>query len=167
MNRSFLLASLVLVAPPFAGCQPAESADAPDVAPAVTTETAVNIAADRAAIEAMTVRYQAAARAGDAAAIQALHADDAVLHPPTEPAARGRADVDAYLAASHAEPSQATTFTSADVVVSDDGRLAYEVGTAVWPDGPGKYLTVYRKTADGWRIVADSWSEDALPTTAD
>ena len=43
--------------------------------------------------------------------------------------------------------------------VSDDGTLGYTVGNyiAESPRGVvrGKYLTVWRKTPDGWRVVAD------------
>ena len=117
---------------------------------------------DRAAIEALTADYTAAVQAGDAAAISALHAADAILLPPNEPSLRGREAVDAYLAAFHAEPLD-QTFTTEDVVVAESGDLAYEVGT--W-DG-GKYLTVWRRTPDGWRIAADAWSDDAPPTATE
>ena len=43
--------------------------------------------------------------------------------------------------------------------VSDDGTLGYTIGnyTAETPRGvvQGKYLTVWRKTPAGWRVVAD------------
>ena len=43
--------------------------------------------------------------------------------------------------------------------VSDDGTLGYTVGnyTAESPRGvtQGKYLTVWRRTAEGWKVVAD------------
>lgn len=156
LARLVLIAPLLLAAPLFAGCQPVDPPDAEVFESADPADV-------RSEIEAMSARYQAAARAGDAAAIQALHADDAVLHPPNEPAVRGRAAVDAHIAASHAGPTEGTTFTTLGVGAS--GELAYEVGAAVWPDGPGSYLTVYRRTADGWRIVADTWSDDAPSPT--
>ena len=112
----------------------------------------------------MTAAYQTADRAGDHATIAALYDDDAVIHPASKPAARGRAALDAYFAANDAEP-QDITFTTGDIVVSDAGDMAYEVGTITSPGYAGKYLTVYRKTTDGWRIVGDTWSDDA-PATA-
>lgn len=43
--------------------------------------------------------------------------------------------------------------------VSDDGTLGYTIGnyTAETPRGltKGKYLTVWRRTDEGWRVVAD------------
>ena len=153
----------MLTAPLFTGCQPADSADAPAVAAEAPT---VDPAAVRAEIEAIQARYQAADRIGDHATIAALYADDAVIHPAGKPAARGRAALDAYFAANDADAEEGLTFTTVDVGVSDDGSLAYEVGSVAGPKGPGKYLTVYLRTADGWMIVGDTWSQDAPPAPA-
>ena len=159
MNR-LLLASLAFG---LAACQTPTPEPNPAGPPAVSASAAADPFAIRAEIEALTASYQAAARAGNADAIAALYTDDAVLHPANKPAVRGRAAIDAYIATSHATPST-LTFTTVDVIASEAGDLAYELGTAVWPDGPGKYLTLYRRTPDGWRIVADTWSHDAPPT---
>ncbi len=155
MTRTLLLAGLALT---LAACQTPDTADPVAVLP---TRTVSDPAADRAAIEALTADYTAAVRAGDADAIAAVHTDDAVLHPPNEPSVRGREAVDAYLATAHAEPLD-QRFMTEDVAIAESGDLAYEVGT--W-DG-GKYLTVWRRTPDGWRIAADAWSEDAPPTAS-
>lgn len=156
MKRILLLSFLALTV---AACQTPENTEVVSETPVVP---AVDTEADRAAIEAMTAGYTAAVQAGDAAAVSALHADDAILHPPNEPSVSGREAIDAYFVRIHAEP-QDLTYATDDVVVSESGDLAYEVGT--W-DG-GKYLTVYRRTPEGWRIVADSWSNDAPPDAAD
>ncbi|MGI9188607.1 MAG: YybH family protein, partial [Longimicrobiaceae bacterium] len=110
-----------------AACQQAEPEPA-DPVEATPTAVVTDPAADRAVIEAMTADYQAADRAGDHAAIAALYADDAVIHPANLPAAHGREALDAYFAANDSEP-QDITFTTGDVVVSDAGDMAYEVGT--------------------------------------
>lgn len=43
--------------------------------------------------------------------------------------------------------------------ISDDGTLGYTIGnyTAETPRGVanGKYVTIWRRTAEGWRVVAD------------
>jgi ketosteroid isomerase-like protein len=156
MKRLLLLSLLVLV---FAACQTPDTAEPVAGTPVVS---AVDTEADRTAIEAMTADYTAAVQVGDPAAVSALHADDAILHPPNEPSISGREAIDAYFTRIHAEPVD-LTYATDDVVVSESGDLAYEVGT--W-DG-GKYLTVYRRTPSGWKIVADSWSNDAPPTPTD
>ena len=155
MTRLLLALALALAA-----CQTPRTETAEPTAPPVTTVS--DPASDRAAIEALTAEYTAAVQAGDAAAVGALYADDAVIHPPNEPFQRGRAALDAYFATVHAEPVD-QTFTTEDVVVAESGDLAYEVGT--WEGG--KYLSVYRRTPDGWRIVADAWSDDAPTTSPD
>ena len=166
MKHLFPLLALTLAVPAvlLAGCQ------TPGGAPTVPAETAsapaeaADPVAIRAEIAALTASYQTAAQAGDHNAIAALYADAAVLYPAGKPAVRGRAAVDAYLAAQHSQPEE-ITYTTVDVQTSEAGDLAYEVGTAVWPDGPGKYLTVDRRTPGGWRIVADTWSHDAPPAS--
>ena len=161
MNRFFLLPLLAFA---LAACQPTatETVEVTET----TTRTVADTDDDRASIEAMTAEYTRAAQAADAAAISALHADDAALYPPNEPAVRGRAAVDAYLATANAEPVE-YAFVTEDVVVSASGDLAYEVGS--WDDGgrTSKYLTVYRRTPEGWKIAADTWSADAPPPAAD
>jgi tetratricopeptide (TPR) repeat protein len=117
----------------------------------------------RVAVGRITDAWEAGARAGDGGAIAALYADDAVIHPANEPAAQGREALDAYFAASYGEPVD-VTFTTVDVVVSGD--LAYEVGASVSPAGAGKYLTIYRRIGDEWKIAADTWSDDAPVATS-
>lgn len=157
MPRAFSIALLALV---LAACQAPEAGPAEPAAPPAAPTA--DVAADRAAIEALTASYQAAQRAGDHAAIAALHTDDAIVHPAGEPSAQGRAGLDAYFAATSAEP-QEITFTTKDIVVAGSGEVAYEVGTMAGPGGEGKYLTVYRRTPEGWKIAADAWSMDASP----
>jgi ketosteroid isomerase-like protein len=160
MNR-FLLCSLVLA---MAACQTPTADTEGGEAPAAAAGDAD---AAREAIQAMSDAYEAAAQTGDAAAISALHADDALLQPAGQPAVRGRAAVDSLIAADNGEPSD-LQLTTTEIIVSEAGDMAYEVGTIAAPDGAGKYLTVYRNTPEGWRIVADTWSTDSPPAdTAD
>ena len=157
------LLAFCLFALALAACQTPQT-DPPEPTAQLPIRTVADTDADRATIEAMTADYTAAVQAADADAVSALYADDAIIHPPNEQALQGREALDAYFATIHAEP-QDITFITEEVVVSASGDMAYEVGS--WEDGDTwKYLTVYRRTPDGWRIVADSWSEDAPPTAA-
>ncbi len=151
---------LALLAFALAACQtPTPDAREPAAADATPTRTV----SDPAELAAITAAYQAAIRTGDHATIAALYADDAVIHPANAPAVRGREALDAFFAATDSEPED-VTFTTVDLVLAESGDMAYEIGTSVQPRGPGKYLTVFRKTPDGWRIVGDTWSDDAPPT---
>ena len=160
MNR-FAIPALALLALGLAACQtPATETEAPDAS--VASTDAVDTAAARAAIQAMSDAYEVAAQAGDAAAITAMHSDDALLHPAGRPAVRGRQAVDAMLNADHAEPAD-LQLTTTEIVISESGDMAYEVGTIGGAGAAGKYLTVYRNSGDGWQIVADTWSDDTPP----
>ncbi len=152
----FSFLALTLVA-----CQ-TPTAESEEPSPPVTN--AADSGSDRAALEAITAAYQTAIRAGDHATIASLHANDAVIHPANRPPERGREALDAYFAANDSEP-QNLTFTTDVLVVSDAGNMAYEVGTTTGGGVTGKYLTVFRRTPEGWMIVADSWSDNVQPTS--
>lgn len=97
-----------------------------------------------------------------------LYAEDAVYLPPHHPAVHGREAIREYL---RRPLHRAYTDLRFEVTyIKQTGDLAFDVGTYTMkvpqegggqrPD-QGKYLTVWRKRADGdWHIVADSWSSD-------
>jgi uncharacterized protein (TIGR02246 family) len=156
------LAFFVLV-----GCQqqPAEEAGTTEETPAVDE------AAVQQSIEDMAAAWESAALAGDAAALAALYAEDAVLQPPNAPKAEGRAAIQAAFT----EMLAATPFTEADIVVvrsevSASGDIAWAHGTysdaITMPDGTpyedaGKWLAVYENHDGQWLHVADTWNSDA------
>lgn len=120
----------------------------------------------RIAILRMVEAYERGMQAGDPAAITALHAANAVILPGNHAAVRGREALAAYFAREHAAPSD-VTIESTDIVVAPSGDMAFDIGTTTWPGGTGKYLTVYRRIGGEWRIVADTWNDDApAPATA-
>jgi ketosteroid isomerase-like protein len=159
----FLLLSLLAFA--LAACQ-TPTTDTTSATTETPTRTVADLDADRAELAAMTASYEAAARAGDHTTIGALHADDAILQPANEPAVSGRAELDAYFEANDSEPRD-ISFTTIYIGVADSGDLAYEVGESTGAGSQGKYLTVYRRTPDGWKIVADAWNYDAPQTASD
>ncbi len=160
MNR-FLLISVLALA--ITACQ-TPGIDTSDVASETPVRTVADTESDRAAITQITETWEAGARAGDAAAITALYADDAVILPGDQPSVRGREALAAYFTANYSAPAD-ISITSGEIVVMPSGHFAYEVGASSAPNGMGKYLTVYRNTGGGWEIAADSWSNDA-PTPA-
>jgi ketosteroid isomerase-like protein len=150
--------ALALIGSLTVGCQ------APSTAHSQTARTDIDTAADRAAISEISAAYQAAFLAGDSNTISLLYADDAVIHPANQSPVRGRADLDAYFAASNGQPIE-ETLTTIDIVVSEDGDMAYEVGRTMNSAGAGKYLTVFRKINGRWLIAADTWSHDTPPSS--
>ena len=160
MNRN-LLFTAAIVACGLTACQtPAPDAADPEAAPAAA---AVDTVAARQAIAQVSDAWEAAAATGDHAAITALYADDAVIHPANQPPASGREALAAYFAEAFGQPATDFVLTTNDIEFSDAGDMAYEVGTSSAPTGPGKYLTIYRTDGDRWLIVADTWSDDAPP----
>lgn len=131
-------------------------------------------AAVRQQIEEANARFKDAIARGDTAAMLANYADDAIMLGPGEPMVRGR---DALARAFGGMLSQFTlrdaTVSTEDVMVGGD--LAVETGTFQWTMVPkagggqemterGKYLTVWKRQADGsWKIVRDINNSDAPP----
>jgi ketosteroid isomerase-like protein len=118
----------------------------------------------KAALEAANGRFLDAFKRGDKAGLMANYADDAILMMPNEEAWRGRAGLDKgfgdFLGQVSFKDGSATT---TDVMVTRD--LAVETGAFAWTLQPrsgaeirdkGKYLTVWKRQADGtWKIVRD------------
>lgn len=114
-------------------------------------------------IQSTTPRFISSFNSGDWNAVSGYYADDAVLLMPNADAMRGTAAIRAGFNSMNGMNAR-LNLTSDRVVQSGD--LAYETGTytmSMTPSGGnamndrGKYLTVWRRQADGtWKIVADA-----------
>jgi uncharacterized protein (TIGR02246 family) len=123
----------------------------------------------RVAIEARGVAFAEATNAGQADAVAAMYADDAVLMPPDMPAVTGRDNIRATFAAMMAQmPGMRLAFEVQDV--SANGPLAVERGawviTTTAPDGTssemrGKYLVAWHRIDGEWMLAWDIWNNDA------
>ena len=153
-TRSMIQAALVTLV--IAAC--AKEAP-PPAAPPPTDPAAV-----RSAIDAANAKAAAAMKANDSATALANYADDAVVMMANQKAWRGRAEISSGIGGLMAVMTiKDVAFDTKDVMV--DGDLAVETGefkmTLQPKGGPeikdeGKYLTVWKKQADGsWKIVRD------------
>lgn len=142
-------------------------ATAGDAAPA-------DAAADEAAIRAADSAWFAAHNAGDADAVAALYAGDAVISAPGAPPARGSAAVRQALAKDVAD-MKAGGFTlepspKADVGVSGDLGWIWNTFTVKDKSGgtvdAGKYLTLLGRKDGKWLIIRDIWNSDNPPAPA-
>jgi len=118
--------------------------------------------------------YAAAMRAGDAAGAAAIFASDATDMPPGAASVHGRAAIEAHYRGLFAS----CRFVTFELTKSESrivGDIGYLVGTsraAVVPasgggapghEETGKYLVVFRRTADGWRAAYAIHNEDGSP----
>lgn len=159
-DRRRFLASIAVAAVLGVSCaQPARQPDA----------AAPDPAAVKADIEAANARFVEAFRKGDKAGMMANYAADAIVMLPGEAAWQGAEGVDkgftAFLGAFAIKEGGVTT---TDVLLAGD--LAIETGTFAWTLTPkkgadvkdqGKYLTVWKRQADGsWKIIRDISNSD-------
>ncbi len=124
---------------------------------------------DIAAVRTIATSYAQAVLAGDADAVAALYAEDAIEMPADVPAREGRA---AIRAAYEAESAVIQEFTLTSVETDGRAGLAFDRGTWSWtgmPEGmtepitlTGKWVGIAREQEDGsWLWTAAIWNSDA------
>ncbi len=161
-NRYFWAAALALMVI-LAGCKQAPPAPAPD-----THDADVKAIRD---LEAATVQAFAAR---DVDKIAAFYADNATGLYGDSPALNGVAAIMSLWKPLLADKNFSLTFVSDKVEVAKSGDFGYSQGpfTQTMTDPKtkevltvkGKYVTVYKKQADGgWKAVADIGNNDAPP----
>ena len=139
----------------------------------VPTSQNANVAAVRS-VEAAWVKDIATK---DVDKFVSYYSDDASLLMPNEMMITGKDNIKAALKPMLADPNFALTFQSARGEASKSGDLVYVIGTySMTTSSPadqkpvtdqGKYLTVYKKQADGtWKAVADMVNTD-LPARSE
>lgn len=106
----------------------------------------------------------------DFEAVMRCYADDAVLLAPGRPAALGWAAIATELRAAFSDPDVAVVVQLARIEVSPDDRLASAWGTGLTTlteplsrrvsHVRSRWLAVYRREADGWKVVADAFVVD-------
>jgi len=109
--------------------------------------------------------------------VVALYADDASVFLQDAPVVNGMAAIKATWKPMMEDKNFSLSFVSDKVDVAKSGDLGYSQGTNTWTmtdpktkkvlTGKGKYVTVFKKQADGsWKAVADIAIEDAPPAPA-
>jgi len=125
---------------------------------------AVDLAAEAAAVEAVSMQWLEAAQARDVDAATALFADDAVVFEEGQGSIVGvpaiRADIEEDWADN---PDATVSWSTDDVQVASSGDMAWERGSWTYdPDGAGEaepmdgeYVTVYKKVNGVWKVATD------------
>ena len=136
------------------------------------TAPAADTTTDTAAIRAVNAAWAKAYNAGDADALVALYAEDAVVFPPAAPAARNRAAIRKFFTQDIAASKAAGgTIHLATGDVDASGNLAWESGTFKVTNKSGatvetgKYLSVFQKRNGKWLLYRDIWNSDAASAT--
>lgn len=125
---------------------------------------AVDLAAEAAAVEAVSMQWMEAAQARDLDAATALFADDAVFFDQEEGSTVGLAAIRADMEESWAaNPDFALSWSTNSVNVASAGDMAWERGSWTYdPDGmgeaasmTGEYVTIYKKVDGVWKVASD------------
>ena len=143
------------------------------IVPCVIAFTA--FAADGAArIRAGTESWVKSFNSGNAGAVVALYAEDAVLMPPNALPARGSAAIKEAIAKDIAESKKAGVAfvlgTNDEVGISGD--MAWHSGAyfvmdkANKPVDTGKYLEVWERKGGKWRVTRDIWNSNGAATAS-
>jgi ketosteroid isomerase-like protein len=123
-----------------------------------------------AQIEVSSRRFSAAYVAGDLETMVSLYTPDAVIFPNNSEAIRGHEDIRRYWAL---PPGQRVTLhraTPAEIRI--DGDHAYDHGVyeisgvrdgTAWGPSHGKYVIVWRRIPQGWRMHLDMWNSRPQP----
>jgi ketosteroid isomerase-like protein len=147
-----------------AACNHAETNTA-DTSAANSSEPKRDTVDYRAVIDETNKAFTAAALKGDSAGLVALYHPDANIYPPNETAM----DPKSMASMIQSFPkSGITSFTLNTKEVFEGNDVVTEVGTFEMGDGKksiekGKYMVVWKKDGDKWKLFRDIWNSDNPP----
>lgn len=127
--------------------------------------TAQSVRSDSASILQKGKQFSEAYMRGDAAAMTALYTPDAVIFPERSEAITGQDAIKRYWTLGEGRRVTRHQLTPTRIVI--DGKYAYDYGTfeiagerdgKAWGPFPGKYLVVWRREPQGWRMQLDMWN---------
>lgn len=156
MFRSLATAAMVLL------CLASLSCTQP---PVDTTEEA------RAGIVRTNEAFMAAVASGDAPGVAACYTEDGEILPPNGAAVQGRSGLEEAFTGMLSSGIGGITLTSTEV--EGHGDTAYEVGTYELRDADdnvldvGKYIVVWKRAGDDWKLHRDIWNSDRPAPTAE
>ncbi len=138
-------------------------------------EKQVDLPAEATAVHRLNASFNAAIQRQDLAGVTRLYTPDAVLLWQSDPRQTGPEIRQAW-AQAFGLAGFALRIRSTRIIVAQAGDLALDEGTLELqlpgPKGvvtqPGKYLVVWKKLPEGWRILYDVYNMDrpATPATA-
>lgn len=132
---------------------------------------AIDVGKERAAVLEADKKWLSAVSDGrDIDLIASFWSDDAKIFAPGMPLISGKEAIRQFVQDSFATPGFSIRWETTEVVMSDDGSLAYTTGTnqSTFNDPKGQKVTlngksvaVWRKDASGrWKCIIDIWNEN-------
>jgi uncharacterized protein (TIGR02246 family) len=140
---------------------------------ALSQKPVVDSAGIKTTITGINQRYVAAVQARDLDAVVSLYSDDAKMLPAGAPASVGHEAIKTSWEKFLQTPGLNLTFSSNDMTVSEAGDMVIDIGAyQMSTSGPkgeptqevGKYVTVFKKVGDEWKIAVDTFNSDTPPT---
>jgi uncharacterized protein (TIGR02246 family) len=107
-------------------------------------------------------QFAAAFGAADAVALAGLYTEDAQLLPPNGDFVNGRGTIQTFWQGVMDAGVASASLTTVEALAVDS--LAFEVGQYALADADGnpidegKYIVIWKLTADGWRLHRDIWN---------
>ena len=121
-------------------------------------------------IEKVILKFSEELRRGDAVAVAALFTDDAILLPPNSEMIRGRQGIEEFWGAVFQGGMKDITATIMESSGSGDtihgvGNFASEISQKGQKpvEVKGKYITILKHTASGWKVHGHIWNYDKPP----
>jgi ketosteroid isomerase-like protein len=161
MRNLLLFAAAAALLP---ACQKTEQANAP-------TAAQTNTAADEKAIRGSIGRWLDLIKAKDAAGIAQFYAEEGAVLPPNQPLVTGRDAIRQFWQSTVDIPEMTLTFGTEGIDFSQSGELAIDRGTYRFTGKPqgraidekGKYVVVWKKIGNDWKVLDDIFNSDAPP----
>ena len=124
------------------------------------------------ALDTLAAAFADAFNAKDAARVASFYADDAIVMPPNQPMVRGRRNIESYYARGFQQ--DISNFRLFPMESAINGAQAFEAGrssltarrSASSRGGPGlntasgKYVVIYKRVNDEWKIAYDIFNDD-------
>ncbi|HEX6039863.1 SgcJ/EcaC family oxidoreductase [Longimicrobium sp.] len=123
-----------------------------------------------ARIQELSRRFSEAYVANDIETMVRMYTEDAVIFPGNSEALRGSEAIRRYW--TQAPGSRVTMHRATPTEIRIDGDHAYDYGNyeisgqrdgTAWGPNYGKYVIVWRRTPEGWRMHLDMWNSRPAP----
>ena len=120
----------------------------------------------QAAVEKGNARFSEAIARSDAKAVAALYTEDAIMLPERGAMVKGRQAIGEFWKTAMDGGVKSVTLTTLDV--GANGDLAHEVGNVLLminvegrppATASAKYVVVWKREADGWKMHRDIWND--------